>query len=263
MNCIYLICLISLGQKHQGLILHLTLGAMDRDVKDCDVTNVSSKEYNIAGNQRLVKMVPAPDVVGHACAVFVPVESYLVIGDFSGKCISDPGTCESQSVTWSLWLKINTSSDFTGEKVRYYLSSGGQTSKARGVAFLYKQKDDIFWYDVRTEYKHISKKYNTSKIPTNEWFHLTLTVNATSGTTQLFVNGTMVASDETINGTGTNSDGCTKLYIGMANPCEKSNQYEPSQYGGSAAYSDLMVFDGLLNQQQIRSLYHGDFWIPN
>ena len=51
---------------------------MDRDVKDCDVANVSSDEYKIAGNQSLVKMVPAPDVVGHACAVYAPVESYLV-----------------------------------------------------------------------------------------------------------------------------------------------------------------------------------------
>ena len=230
---------------------------MDRDVKDCDVANVSSDEYKIAGDQSLVNMVPAPDVVGHACAVYAPGQCYLVVGNFSGKCISDPGTCESKSVTWSIWLKINMSSGFTSKEL-YYLSSGGQTGSARGVAFVYR-KDKLFQYDVRTENYHTTIK--TDIIPTNEWFHLTLTVNATSGATQLFVNnGTMVASDETIY-TGSGSDGCTELYIGMANTCKTT--IKPSDYGGSAAYSDLMVFDGLLNQQQILSIYQGDFWIQN
>ena len=187
--------------------------------------------------------------------LYAEAGSYVDLGDFSGTCISDPGNCESQSMTWSLWLKI------TGGM--YYVSSGGQASLVRGVAFMYKSTETRFVLTVNTEQFTVIQKYLPKMIPTNEWFHLTFTVNLKvnpNEALQLFINGALVDPDAISSSElGITSDGCTKLYIGMSNTC--NDIYSTNVYGGSAAYSNLMVFDSLLNQQQILSIYSGESFI--
>ena len=191
-------------------------------------------------------MVPGPDVAGHACAVYAEVGSYLDLGDFNNTCISDPGLCKS--MTWSLWLKIYTSTGFTGE--RYYISSGGQTGIARGVAFLYKSETNKFELHVRTATFIMDNTYQESQIPLQSWFHLALTIEM--NVLKLYVDGELMNGNNINTQGGSSVDGCTRLYLGMTNTCRQA--YKSDTYSGSAAYSNLMVFDRLLNQEEIKNL---------
>ncbi|XP_071796120.1 uncharacterized protein [Asterias amurensis] len=236
-------------EKH--LILNRSL-RQDGNPEQCNIPTVSSTEYDVRGNPDLLKMVPGPDVAaGHACAVYTQVGSYLDIGDFNKTCISDPGLCKS--MTWSLWLKIDTSSGFTGN--RYYISSGGQTSQARGIALLYKSKGSLFYYMVGTVSSTSVNKYHKTQIPLNSWFHLALTIEMNQGVVnmlKLYVDGEFKEEAKTSKFSDGNVDGCTRLYLGMTNTCDKV--YQSDTYSGSAAYSNLMVFDRLLNQEEIKNL---------
>ena len=218
------------------LILHKQLGGFANE-KPCSSVAPNTTEYEIIGNHSLVKMVPAPDVADHACAVYAQSGSFLDLGDFKDTCISDPGLCES--MTWSIWLKIDTSSGFTGS--RYYVSSGGQTSLARGIAFLYKSKSGEFLITLKTEQTAVSKRIPKPKIPLNDWFHMVTTIDRiTSNDTELmlYINSVPVSGDETIN-SGKPQDECTKLFLGMPNTC---GSHDISTLSGSAAYCDLAVY---------------------
>ena len=151
-------------------------------------------------------------------------------------------------MTWSLWLKIYTSKGFTGE--RYYISSGGQTGIARGVAFLYKSTTNEFELHVRTATFKMGNKYQQSQIPLQSWFHLALTIEMKMF--KLYVDGELMNENNINTQGGSSVDGCTRLYLGMTNTCRQA--YKSDTYSGSAAYSNLMVFDRLLNQDEIKNL---------
>ncbi|XP_038052778.1 uncharacterized protein LOC119725443 [Patiria miniata] len=235
-------------------ILDLPFGQTS-DVTPCENNQVVDSEvYQVVGT---AQMVPGPGLVEQPCAVHAPLGSFLDLGDFAGSCVSDPGLCESESVTWSIWLKIDTPVSVNKDSW-YYLSSGGQTGQARGIAFAYKEDTNTqrFLFTAKSEQFRVHRRYDKSKIPLDEWFHLAFTADLsdTRGTDlQLFVNGETVNADVTENQSITQSDGCTHLYIGMSNTC--AGTYSVDTYGGSAAYSNLVVFDGLLGSQQIANLY--------
>ncbi|XP_071796128.1 uncharacterized protein [Asterias amurensis] len=232
-------------------ILDRTLGPTKSHVSSCDSVPISGDGFQLGGNTSLIKIVPAPDVIDHACAVYAKTGSFLNIGDFKDTCISDPGLCES--MTWSLWLKIDTSSGFTG--IRYYITSGGQSSKARGIAFFIL--NNMFKYVIHTSTRTYNKAYDKSKIPLNKWFHLALTIDIGNVTVddalQLFVDGVPIASTASSSSGISVPDSLTKLYLGTSNAATRAIDY--TQYGGSASYSHLTVFDGLLTQQQIHNIY--------
>ncbi|XP_071795497.1 uncharacterized protein [Asterias amurensis] len=229
-------------------ILDRTLGPTKSHVSSCDSVPVSGDGFQLGGNTSLIKIVPAPDVIDHACAVYAKTGSFLNIGDFKDTCISDPGLCES--MTWSLWLKIDTSSGFTG--TRYYITSGGQSSTARGIAFFIANK--MFKCFIKTSTRSYIKAYDKSKIPLNKWFHLALTIDIGNVTVddalQLFVDGVPIASTASSGATTSFRDSLTKLFLGTSNGAS-----DYTKYGGSASYSHLTVFDGLLTQQQIHNIY--------
>ncbi|XP_038052765.1 uncharacterized protein LOC119725432 [Patiria miniata] len=243
-------------------ILDLPLGQMS-NVTPCENNQVVDNEaYQVVGT---AQMVPGPELVEQPCAVHASLGSYLDLGDFAGSCVSDPGLCESETVTWSIWLKIDTPVS-VNKNDWYYLSSGGQTSQSRGIAFMYKKDSQKFWIIAKSGHFLFNRKYNKSKIPLDEWFHLAFTadLSGTRGTDlKVFVNGDMVNADVMKNLTATTqSDGCTHLYFGMSNTCART--YSVDTYGGSAAYSNLVVFDGLLSSQQIANLYKCGYidWRP-
>ncbi|XP_022105934.1 uncharacterized protein LOC110987485 [Acanthaster planci] len=123
---------------------------------------------------------------------------------------------------------------------------------------MYNAQSTEFLFAARSKYHHIRRKYSISKLPLDKWFHLTFIVDSVGSPgmdLKVFVNGELMQVDDMSNATskGGWSDGCTRLYLGMTNTCKKT--YSVDQYGSSAAYSSLVVFDGLLSQQEIRHLY--------
>ncbi|XP_022105932.1 uncharacterized protein LOC110987483 isoform X2 [Acanthaster planci] len=113
------------------------------------------------------------------------------------------------------------------------------------LLFMSKFVDDIF------------KNAFAPDVPSLIW--LTINSRNTSGMPSMdlkvYVDGELIQADDMSDAIteGGRSDDFTRLYLGMTNTC--TGKYPVSQYGGSAAYSSLVVFDGLLGIQEIRHLY--------
>ncbi|XP_065654247.1 adhesion G-protein coupled receptor D1 isoform X4 [Hydra vulgaris] len=62
--------------------------------------------------------------------------SYIIAGDFKETCFSNPDSCIMGGMTISFWLKLNDT-NINKTQDAYIISSGGQSKKSRGFAFLY------------------------------------------------------------------------------------------------------------------------------
>ncbi|XP_022106363.1 uncharacterized protein LOC110987697 [Acanthaster planci] len=200
-------------------------------------------------------MVPAPKVVEYKCAISLGEGAYVNLGDFAKTCVSDPDVCASESATWSLWLKINSSAIHGDE--RYYFTAGGHSQQGRGVTLL--KKVDSFDFCVRTK-KQVPQcvEFENSKIPMDRWFHFAVTFDLMQSSAWLIVylNGQELRID--VDHSATSSlpmkDGCTKLLLGNSYACN-GPPLSSLRYGVTAAYSNLMVLDRLLSKKEMRNLY--------
>ena len=181
--------------------------------------------------------------------------SYLDLGDFGGTCVSDPERCESNATTWSLWLKSDVPRPTND--IQSYISTGGQTAGARGTYLLYDRRSDILSLGAKDRYHWDSWKYGASNFPSNEWFHLVYAINfnRVEGTTaRLYVNGILVEHFSTKETAFTDAgDGCTRAYLAHTNTC--ASPPSTLQFGTTAAFSDLLVYDALLTSAQVQNLY--------
>ncbi|XP_038053557.1 uncharacterized protein LOC119725979 [Patiria miniata] len=201
-------------------------------------------------------MVPSPEVVEQKCSIYTGEGAYIDLGDFAGTCVSDPDVCASDSVTWSLWLKINSSAGFTHDS--YFVSAGARSRGARGVAFLYRNSLNAFVFAARSESWSYFERYETlGKIPIDRWFHLaaTMVLSPTNAQLVLYLDGKELGSYDHNEKEDSPRDGCTRLVLGSMNPCVGMSPPSSLNFGGSAAYSNLMVFDHLLTEEQIANLY--------
>ena len=204
------------------------------------------------------RMVPAPELVDQTCAVYTGDGSFMDLGDFAGTCVSDPDVCVSESVTWSIWLNIN-STDLS-QNNKYYISGGGRTKAARGIALLYQNRK--FMFCARSKKKCCIRTFTLKpheEVPINEWFHFVTTIDLTQESVDdivtVYINGDMLSPDVITNKVDrSNYDKCTRLCLGGINPCSGVT-YPSSVYRGSAAYSNLMVFDGLLTHEHVQYLH--------
>ncbi|XP_038067050.1 uncharacterized protein LOC119737020 [Patiria miniata] len=91
----------------------------------------------------------------------------------------------------------------------------------------------------------------------DRWFHLAATVDLSpTNALVLYLDGKELGSYDDETERISPNDGCTKLILGNANPCYEHGIISSSlTSGGSAAYSNLMVFDHLLTKEQIANLY--------
>ena len=248
---------LNFADRHNLTYYNALSGAgPDGNLQSCDAYS-SSAAVSLTQGQGVSRMVLAPEVVEHHCAVYVGSGAYLDLGDFAGTCVSDPDVCVSNSVTWSLWLKINSSGELSGD--RFFLSSGGRTRKARGVAFLFRGNENNFLFAARSLRKSWSRYqlFQPSRIPRDAWFNLVATVDLTqvNANLRVYLNGGLLTENGAENVDVSQSDGCTRLFLGNANSCPTIGTPSALTYGTSAAFSNLMVFDGLLTEEQIGNLY--------
>ena len=228
----------------------------DHFFKPCDALSPAVEIKHAEAVTGTFGMVPAPEVVEQKCAVYAGEGAYIDLGDFQGTCVSDPDVCASETVTWSHWLKIN--SQVPSKSHDYYLCSGAYTSLARGVCIIYDRGNDVLIFAARSFRKSWSvyHKFAWSRIPKDTWFHLALTVDLrqTQAELKVFLDGVMVVEDFVETHFVSTNDGCTRLVLGVNGPCPTA-KIPYFATAGSAAYSNVMVFDNLLPPEQIYNLY--------
>ena len=232
------------------------IGGHNNWTSSCDI---STPEVHVNDDTGTFKMVDSPDNVDSSCAVYVDNGAYVDLGDFAGNCVSDPDVCVSEIVSWSIWIKLN-STDRLRSGDRYYISVGGRTSGAHGIALLHQQSN--LFVSVRSYKRRFIGYFNLkgfNLLPMDTWFHFGTTVDLTqtnkSNIVKIYLNGeiiTPVSSD--IGDHSSPNDGNTNLVLGRENA---PTGQEPSEttIWSSAAYSSLTVFDGLWSDADMHNIH--------
>ena len=101
-----------------------------------------------------------------------------------GQCFSDPDECKHGGLTFMSWMKLHKEPKVSSS---YIVSSGGQTTKSRGLALLHMRDRYILVLSTKDR----QWKLERAALP-SDWFNLAFSWKS-NGTLQLFVDGTPVA----------------------------------------------------------------------
>ena len=164
-----------------------------------------------------------------------------ILFTFPGKCFSDPGTCKHKGLTISTWIKINKNS-LNDNSSSYLLSSGGQTTKARGFALLHMKNQFILILSTKDR----QWKLEVPLLPDN-WFNLAFTWK-NAGVLKLYVNGTTITSAKPIS-VSRPKDTFTEFVLGRPN-----NSLRP-EYMTPIEIDNLALWERALAEQELKSLY--------
>ncbi|XP_022108616.1 adhesion G protein-coupled receptor L1-like isoform X2 [Acanthaster planci] len=214
---------------------------------------------SIWGSYDVWNMVPAPDVVEDSCALQIghcisdPVYSYIDIGDFSDTCVSDPSSCTSDGVTWSVWLKL----------------CDKRKKRQRGITIIHSGHEEyeysfILWYiyddhivcSVRDNNTELSVSVNvTAIVPISTWFQVACTFNFSKLIVEavaVYVNGLRVPSLPVDHNT-LNKFSKYRYQTGRNHLLIAPQYYYIKDI--SLSISNLILADGILGQDDIQNLF--------
>lgn len=109
----------------------------------------------------------------------------------TGKCFSDPDQCKHKGMTVMASLKLDKK-QFHKKSSSYFMSSGGQTTQARGFAFLHLVNRYIIILSTHNK----QWKLETRDLPQG-WINVAFTWKQ-DGLLRLYVNGKEVASGKSM-----------------------------------------------------------------
>lgn len=119
--------------------------------------------------------------------------AYTIAGDFNGTCFSDPDECKLNGMTIYMWLKIDAK-DLKPGRDEYILSTGGQSKKSRGFAFLWFHGKYVM---VVSNKDHQWKlEIPKDKIKHDEWVQLTFVWNGNTDKLTCYQNGNKIGSTD-------------------------------------------------------------------
>ena len=84
--------------------------------------------------------------------------------NYLGTCFCDPGKCILGGMSVSIWIKLDETL-LQKDQDAYILSSGGQSKKSRGFAFLYFHGSYVFIISTKDK----QWKMNIDALPQNKW----------------------------------------------------------------------------------------------
>ena len=158
---------------------------------------------------------------------------------YSDTCFSDPGHCSESGMTVMSWIKLYKTS-LNDETSSYIMSTGGQSTSARGFAVLYMPKRYIMILSTKNK----QWKLDTPVLPSG-WFNLAFTWRE-SNQLKLFVNGTHVTSSNPVL-VSRPRDSFTAFNIGRPNNSDKL------MYRFPLSISDLALWERELSEQELKS----------
>jgi len=157
---------------------------------------------------------------------------WISLGDFAGKCFSDPSLCQKHGLTVMTRIKLDKDNLKTKPSA-YVISSGGQTTKARGFALLRLAKKYILILSTKDR----QWKLHTNDMP-DGWFNLGFTWQ-NDKLLKLFVDGKLVASSEAIK-VSRPVDSFTSLDIGRPNNSPSTNHRMPMSIDQIALWEEAL-----------------------
>ncbi|XP_058959077.2 uncharacterized protein [Pocillopora verrucosa] len=113
--------------------------------------------------------------------------SWIDLGNFKGRCISDPSLC-ANGVTMIFWARIEQAALLTDQQLpKYVLSSGGSDHRSRGFSFFHQNYQ--FVLRVSAAEKEWRIEIPQGQIPLNSWFSFAFTWKNEEGL-KYYINGT-------------------------------------------------------------------------
>ena len=153
--------------------------------------------------------------------------------------MSDPSLC-SGGLTISFWIRVNINDSALQESV-YVISSGGQTTKARGIALVFMGDHFIFVLSTK------NKEWKL-EIPevSQSWFHFAVTWSEENDLL-VYIDGLISGSTSSIR-VNRPRDSFTKVTIGRPNNSEKL------KYRMALRMDNLAVWEKALSPYEISIL---------
>ena len=158
----------------------------------------------------------------------------------TGKCFSDPEQCKHHGMTMTASLKLDKK-HFHKQSSSYFLSSGGQTTQARGFAFLHL----LNRYILILSTKDRQWKLETRDLPEG-WFNFAFTWEK-NGLIKLYVNGMEVSSGEAM-GVSRPKDNFSTLQVGRPN-----NSHSP-KFRVPLEIDNIALWEKALTSKEIGAL---------
>ncbi|PFX29697.1 hypothetical protein AWC38_SpisGene5540 [Stylophora pistillata] len=169
---------------------------------------------------------------------------WISLGDFTGKCFSDPDHCRNHGITMMASLKLDKKY-FHKKSSSYFLSSGGQTTQARGFALLHILNRYILI---------LSTKDNQWKLETRDlpdgWFNIAFSWEK-KGLLKLYINGEEVARGEAM-GVSSPKDSFSTLQVGRPN-----NSHSP-KFRVPLEIDNIALWEKALTSKEIGTLADKD-----
>ena len=170
------------------------------------------------------------------------------LGNQRHNCMGDLSKCTNGFVM-AMWLQMHKYDDPGQYTDEYYISNGGQTKNAIGVALLMRERKMLTMF--RTESRYW-KNYYDQEFSLNTWYHVVLVWNTTFGS-KVYVNGALrshnldgVSMDSNPNGNG-HLDFMLGDYNGSGDG-----------YPGEMTLDELRIWDVVIDDQEVWTLYVAD-----
>jgi len=170
------------------------------------------------------------------------------LGDFKGKCFSDPDTCKDKGLTVVTSLKLDQST-LSKASSSYIMSSGGQTTKARGFALVRINKQYVLILGTKNKQWMVK----TPTLP-SDWFKLAFTWH-NDGDLKLYVDGKMVSSAKST-AVARPKDAFTALTMG------RPNNSNTNKYRLGLEVDSVALWETELTYQQIADIMKSGVNIP-
>ena len=213
-------------------------------------------------------MIPAPQVVEDSCAISNHWNTFIDLGHFEGTCVSDPSVCMSGGFTWSLWLKIehiSVNHSVINERSNV-INSGNYDNHKSGFNLWILNSSQL----VCTAYTNGVRIYasisitdfvSVETLEEDPWFHVSCVFNVSGDGTGMgvaYMNGIRLQGQypESLNlEIQTYEEGIGNSNLTLGKYFISRNDYDNPDDYIKIAFSNLVVTDGILGDDDIQNLY--------
>lgn len=177
-----------------------------------------------------------------SCATTQKKGSYIIAGNFKGTCFCDPGKCILGGMSISIWVKLDESL-LQKDQDAYILSSGGQSKKSRGFAFLYFHGTYVFIISTKDK----QWKMTIPAIPNNKWVNAVFTWDKHEELVY-YMNG---ERKQSVGGKKTSRPDLKYAILTISRP----NNALSEQFMYPLKVMSLALWDKALNAKQVKNIY--------
>ena len=199
-----------------------------------------SVQGDLFGDVNLVNLVPGK--LGRALYVN-GINQRVNLGNQRHNCMGDLSQCNNGFVM-AMWIQMHAND---GDK--YYISSGGQTGTSIGVVMMMRDKKLIVWFRTSTRLWEVRYRRVVSL---NTWYHVVLAWNIANGG-KAYINGVLASHDQ--DGYSQTSNTQPNSYVNFM--LGASNR-DPNVNPGEMTLDELRIWDAVMDDQEILSLYVAD-----